>query len=152
MSEPNPVGRPTVYRPEYCERIQELASLGCTDEQIATFFGVSPRTVANWKEKYPEFLQAINLIKLKADATVADSLYAQAGLGNVTAQIFWLKNRRPQEWRDKQDLNLRTPDGLQIMPIDPGKLAGISEEELRKTQDKIREAIEAAQRLQIEGK
>jgi hypothetical protein len=146
------MGRPTEYRPECCEEIKQLASLGCTDEQIATLFGVTTKTVYNWKEKHPQFLHAINFVKLMLDAKVSQSLYAQAESGNVTAQIFWLKNRRPQEWRDKQDLNLRTPDGLQIMPIDPGKLAGISEEELRQTQDKIREAIEAAQRLQIEGK
>jgi hypothetical protein len=146
------MGRPTEYRPECCEEIKQLASLGCTVEQMATLFGVTTKTIYNWTEKHPEFLHAINLVKLQIDAEVANSLYRQAESGNVTAQIFWLKNRRPQEWRDKQDLNLRTPDGLQIMPIDPGKLAGISEEELRQTQDKIREAIEAAQRLQIEGK
>lgn len=24
---------------------------------------------------------------------------------DVTAQIFWLKNRKPEKWRDKQDIN-----------------------------------------------
>jgi hypothetical protein len=32
-------------------------------------------------------------------------LYRNALAGNVTAQIFWLKNRRPSEWRDVQHID-----------------------------------------------
>ena len=31
-------------------------------------------------------------------------LYRNALAGNTTAQIFWLKNRRPDRWRDVQRL------------------------------------------------
>ena len=40
-----------------------------------------------------------------SDERVVDSLYKNALGGNVTAQIFWLKNRRPDQWRDVQHLD-----------------------------------------------
>ena len=55
-----------------------LARRGCSDEEIAEAFGVSVRTVYNWKKVHPEFLQALNECKGKADEAVVDSLYAKA--------------------------------------------------------------------------
>ena len=59
-----------------------LARRGCSDEEIAEAFGVSVRTVYNWKKAHPEFLQALNECKGKADEAVVESLYAKA-CGNV---------------------------------------------------------------------
>jgi len=33
---------------------------------------------------------------------------------DTTAAIFWLKNRQPKKWRDKQEIDVRTPDGVSI--------------------------------------
>ena len=41
-----------------------------------------------------------------------NALY-KAGLeGNVTAAIFWLKNRRRNSWRDKQELEVSGEVGI----------------------------------------
>jgi len=88
----------------------------------------SLRTLYNWKKANPEFFQTIKCWKEKADAVVEASLFERAkgyeyqedmiiptvGVetvnkhmpGNVAAQIFWLKNRRAQHWRDKNDIEL----------------------------------------------
>lgn len=123
------MARPTAYKPEYAEQAEKLCSLGATDEDLADFFKVSIRTVANWKTRHEEFLHALKASKEPADARVERSLYQRA-VGytfdsekvflhegkvvrastkthvapDVTAQIFWLKNRRPDEWRDKREL------------------------------------------------
>ena len=55
-----------------------LARRGCSDEEIAEAFGVSVRTVYNWKKAHPEFLQVLNECKGKADEAVVESLYAKA--------------------------------------------------------------------------
>lgn len=55
-----------------------LARRGCSDEEIAEAFGVSTRTIYNWKKAHPEFLQALNECKGKADEAIVDSLYARA--------------------------------------------------------------------------
>lgn len=33
---------------------------------------------------------------------------------DTTAQIFWLKNRKPKEWRDKQEIDHHIPNGLEV--------------------------------------
>lgn len=129
------MARPSAYRPEYAEQARKLCLLGAIDKDLAEFFGVSETTINNWKVAQPEFLESLKAGKVKADATVAQSLYRRAvgyahpavkiltvadgsNLGShveqvpyteryapdTAAAIFWLKNRRPDLWRDKQDV------------------------------------------------
>ena len=104
-------GRPTDYKPEYAECVFKLCLLGSTDSDLAVFFDVSEATINNWKIAHGEFLESIKAGKEKADAEIAESLYRTAMAGNTTAQIFWLKNRRPKEWRDKQEIDHTSADG-----------------------------------------
>src|SRR5262249_14973982 len=119
------MGRPSSYRPEYAQQAAKLCKLGATDANLADFFGVSVRTIASWQAKHQEFLQALKSGKDEADDRVERSLYQRA-VGyeydavkvfnangtpmivpyratmppDVTAMIFWLKNRRSDRWRD----------------------------------------------------
>ena len=124
-------GRPTAYLPAYAEQAQRLAILGLTDVEMAEFFGVAERTFHGWKKSHPDFLQSLKAGKIEADTHVATGLYQSAIGGhvvtetreqegpdgsitrtketkqvppNVTAQVFWLKNRQPAKWRDKQEI------------------------------------------------
>ncbi len=120
-------GRPTAYKPDFVGQAEKLCLLGATDEEMADFFDVDVRTLYRWKAVHEEFCQAIKTGKEVADERVERSLYARA-VGytfdsekifqfqgkvvrastkehvppDTTAMIFWLKNRRPDEWRDKQ--------------------------------------------------
>jgi hypothetical protein len=124
-------GRPSKYREDFAEQARKLCMLGATDAEIADFFGVAESTVNNWKQQHPDFLESLKSGKSFADANVAHSLYRRATgwehdavkivadaktgdsllvpyvehyPGDTTAQIFWLKNRRPDLWRDKQNI------------------------------------------------
>lgn len=124
-------GRPTAYLPAYAEQARRLAMLGLTDAEMAEFFSVSERTLNTWKKAHPDFLQSLKAGKIEADTHVATGLYQSAIGGhvvtetreqegpdgsitrttdtkqvppNVTAQVFWLKNRQPTRWRDKQEI------------------------------------------------
>ena len=97
-------GRPTAFKPDFIGQAKKLCALGAIDEEIAEFFGVDVRTIYCWKEAHPEFCQALNESKKGADERVERSLYQTAISGNVNAQIFWLKNRRAEQWRDNQDI------------------------------------------------
>ena len=129
------IGRPSKYKEEYCEQAEKLARLGATDKEMADFFGVTEQTLNNWKTdkdgNETPFFESLKRGKVEADARVVDSLYQRA-LGyscredkvflvdkkplivpmmkqyppDTTAAIFWLKNRRPSEWRDRQDINV----------------------------------------------
>jgi hypothetical protein len=123
-------GRPSSYKPEYAEQAEKLCKLGATDAELADFFGVSDRTIYRWQTQHEEFRQALKAGKDAADERVERSLYQKA-VGythdavkifmpagreepvyapyrehvppDTTAAIFWLKNRRSAEWRDKHE-------------------------------------------------
>ena len=139
-------GRPSKYKPEYCMVAEAYARLGWTDAQIAEKMGISVATITNWKKDYPEFLASLKAGKEEPDDTVERSLYERAtGYVNknavkifmpagakgpvyapyeeyfapdVTAQIFWLKNRRPATWRDKQEVEHSGTVHIVASPVD----------------------------------
>lgn len=130
-AEKRPVGRPTLFRPEYVDQARMLCELGATDADLARFFGVEPRTINYWKEAHPEFLQSVKSAKADLDAQVEQSLFRRAmgysheavkifadvksGATTVvpytehyppdaTSMIFWLKNRQPERWRERNEV------------------------------------------------
>lgn len=130
------MGRPSSYRPEYVEQAKKLCMLGATDIELADFFGVDVRTVYRWKNEHEEFCHALKATKEVADERIERSLYERAAgyerdevdirvVGrqivqtpirkfyppDTTAAIFWLKNRRPADWRDKVEQSLTGADG-----------------------------------------
>ncbi len=76
------------------------ARSGLSDEQIAHNMDIHVSTLYEWKNKYPEIDEALKINKEIADYEVENALYKTALAGNVTAQMFWLQNRKPDKWRD----------------------------------------------------
>ena len=74
---------------------------GLSIEQIAHNMGIDDATLYRWKNKNSDICEAIKKGKEVVDYEVENALYKNALDGNVTAQIFWLKNRKKKEWRDK---------------------------------------------------
>ena len=88
--------------PENLILLEGWARDGLTDEQIAKNMGISYSTLKDWKNKYSAISAALKKGKEVVDFQVENALLSSALEGNTTAQIFWLKNRRPDKWRDKQ--------------------------------------------------
>ena len=74
---------------------------GLTDEQISHNIGISVKTLYVWKNEHGEICEALKKGKEVVDYEVENALLNKALGGDTTAQIFWLKNRRPDKWRDK---------------------------------------------------
>ena len=74
---------------------------GLTDEQIANNCKITATTLYEWKKRFPEISEALKKGKEIVDFEVENALLNKALGGDTTAQIFWLKNRRPGKWRDK---------------------------------------------------
>lgn len=115
--------------PEGLLKLEAWARDGLTDEQIAKNVGINPATLYDWKKKYPKISESLKKGKEVVDIQVENALLKRA-LGysykeikteetaegqkvtittkevtpDTTAQIFWLKNRKPDRWRDKQDV------------------------------------------------
>ena len=107
--------------------LEGWAREGLTDEQMAKNIGIATSTFYNWEKKSIEFLEALKRGKEVVDFEVENALLKKAlGYtitieeekldkygdvhtlkkdvhvpGDTTAQIFWLKNRKPDKWRDK---------------------------------------------------
>jgi hypothetical protein len=99
------MSRQSDYRPEYAQQALNYCLLGATDIDLAGFFGVSDRTIRAWKKAHPDFVEALDAGKTRADALVARSLYNNAVDGDTTACIFWLKNRQRHAWRDRHEID-----------------------------------------------
>lgn len=83
---------------------------GLTDAQVAHNIGINVATLYTWKNKYSEIDNALKETKEIVDNEVENALYKSALSGNVTAQIFWLKNRRPDRWREKREVEVSPDD------------------------------------------
>ena len=127
------------YREWFPELARWMARYGLTAVEIAQELGVSRPLLYQWRKRYPDFAAAMDEGRDLADARVEDSLYQRAvGIhasirktnrqgqvvevdvfepGDVTACIFWLKNRRPAQWRDVQRTEHTGRDGGPIEHI-----------------------------------
>lgn len=87
--------------PEGLTLLEGWARDGLTDEQIAHNIGITAKTLYEWKNKFCKIREALKSGKEVVDYQVENALLNKALAGDTTAQIFWLKNRRPDKWRDK---------------------------------------------------
>lgn len=109
-------------------RIESWARMGLTDEQIAKNMGIKKSTFYDWLKKYPDISDSIKKGKAPIDFEVENALFKRAigyeyeeiettieeidgkqrkrikkikkvALPETSAMIFWLKNRKPEQWR-----------------------------------------------------
>lgn len=85
------------------EEIKDWCRNGATDEDIYTQLGISKDTFYEYKKKYSDFSDTLKHTRDYCDGEIENALYKAAMSGNVTAMIFWLKNRRGKKWREKPE-------------------------------------------------
>lgn len=121
------------------KEVERMASLGLTDSEIAYILGYNESTLNRWKAD-KQFLQVLKNGKCKADEKVIDSLFKRAtgyshpdvhvsnyqGIITVTpitkhyppdtmALMYWLNNRRKEDWRYKQTGDFEVPKGKRLV-------------------------------------
>jgi hypothetical protein len=87
------------------DRVEQLAAQGLGPYQISRALGISWDTYNKNKKRSLELSEAIKRGEAKGLARVSNSLFKSANEGNVTAQIFYLKNRDSKSWSDRQEVN-----------------------------------------------
>ena len=117
--------------PDNLLRLESYARNGLTDDQIAHNIGITRSTLYEWKKKYKDFSDALKNGKEVVDIMVENALLKRAlgykyeekktekwadqngnpcekvtvvekeVVADTTAQIFWLKNRKPGDWKDR---------------------------------------------------
>ena len=122
-------GQPTKFNAKVQKQILCMALKSFTDAEMADILNVTEQTLNNWKITHSKFFESLKDAKKEADESVVKSLHERAmgyehaeekifcnADGEVTtvqtvkhyppdptSMIFWLKNRNPEEWRDKQE-------------------------------------------------
>ncbi len=111
-----------------CEQARKLCLLGATNDDLSEFFKVATSTIEKWLAESPEFSGSVKGAKEELDGKVVRRLFERATgyshpdvhisnyqgeitqtpltkhyAPDTTAAIFWLKNRRPAEWRDRME-------------------------------------------------
>jgi len=134
------IKRKVFYSQEYVERAEKLARMGAFDYEIAAQLGADVGTLGRWKKVYPEFREALERGKLDADMQVTASLFRRAVGGtcravkvlldkgepvtvsyekevlpDVRACIWWLRNRRPEVWKENVVLTTELRPGVPEM-------------------------------------
>lgn len=126
------VGRPTAYKREFAQQAEKLCRLGATDFELADFFKVNTATIYRWRAHHKEFCEALVDGKDYCDERVKRSLYQRA-VGytfesekvmqhqgetirvpivehvppDPGAAMSWLKNRKGDDWREKQEIEVK---------------------------------------------
>lgn len=101
--------------PDSLTLLRGWARDGLTDEQIADKMHIGYSTLQAWKSKYQDIQDAIKKGKEVIDDEVEEKLLELVFEGNITAIIFWLKNRRPDKWRDKPKDELNTDRKITVV-------------------------------------
>jgi hypothetical protein len=102
------------------DRVESLAGQGLSKSEIAYCLGIGVSTLYEKQKKNPDFMDAIKRGKAKGLETVTNALMSNAQDGNVTAQIFYLKNRSPERWQDRRNTEVTGKGGgpIGILPFE----------------------------------
>lgn len=108
-------GRPTDYRPEYCEMIIKHMEDGSSVSSFAASINVARSTITQWAGVHPEFMAALQVAKAKCaawwDRRGRDIAVQGGGPGASAMVMFGLKNMAPEDFCDKQEIAHTSPDG-----------------------------------------
>ncbi len=101
----NPVGRPTDYYPELCEKVIPLLKKGASIKEIGWALDVGYSTIYDWMNKYPEFSESI-----KKGRELSEGWWERQGRINLKKKDFgstlWFMNMRNRfGWNNNQDLD-----------------------------------------------
>jgi len=141
MTDKKPVGAPTKFDERFIEQARIIgANLGSTNVQLAAIFGVSESTLYEWCAIYPKLSEAIKEGRDHFDTHRVQSALRDRAVGyshedvhisnfkgditltpitkhyppDATSAIFWLKNRDPKRWKDKQEVEHSGHIGINI--------------------------------------
>lgn len=113
-------GRPTDYDPSIIDEVVPFMSQGYSTTALAGRLGVARQTIYNWMDEHPEFMDAVKAGQAAGAMWWEERLRATAttGEGNATSAIFGLKNRAPDDWRDRKDVDHTSSDGSMSPPTE----------------------------------
>jgi hypothetical protein len=127
-------GRPSEYKPEYCERVIELGRLGMSVVEMASDIGVSRNTLeTSWTAAHPEFLEALEIARecsqswWESMGRVNLIMPKEAGTFQASVWSRSMAARFPKDWRENKGVELTGKDGG---PVQIKRAADMTDDEL----------------------
>jgi hypothetical protein len=123
----HPGGRPSTYKPEYCQRVIDYMAQGYSLAAFAGSIRHSKAQIYNWISQYPDFAEAVEIARAARLVPWEGKLKTSEKSGEVAATIFALKNSEPDEWREvryasfEHNVNLATLSDDQLLAIASGQ-------------------------------
>jgi transposase len=120
-TEKRPVGRPSLYKPEYCEEVIALGKIGKSVEQISANLGLSLRVLYDWRDKHPEFLHALDDAKTYEQAWWEEQASAymvenkESDRLNATLWSRSMAARFPKKYRESTKTEITGADGTPLL-------------------------------------
>jgi hypothetical protein len=121
------MGRPSEYKPEYCQAVIKAMSEGVSLSGFAGMIGVSRPTIYEWQTEHSEFSNAVARAKAARVLWWELKLMRSTKGAQTTASIFALRNADPTEWRDVRSVQhdhtvtLQTMTDEQLLAIAQGQ-------------------------------
>ena len=114
-----PAGRPTKYKPEFCEVVINVGKEGGSLAKMAVECGVSMSTFQDWQQEWPKFRAAVKAGRLHSQVKWEEmgmngTFDKDAGL-SASAFIFQMKNRFPHDYRDKIDHDVDVSGEIEVI-------------------------------------
>lgn len=138
------LGRPTLYKPEYCDAIVDIMAEGYSLEAAAAKLNVNVRSIYEWQSKYEDFSQAINIGRVKALAWWEDRARDASQGAPGSSQIISLglrnRSRAASGWVDTVKQEVSGADGGPVQVTTSVDVEGLSPEQ----RDALRALLVAA--------
>jgi hypothetical protein len=115
-------GRPTSYRPEYCQLVLEWGKLGKSRAWMCSRLDITPKTMASWEAAHPDFLSATTRAKMHAQAHWEDQGHDNLLTSGFQSSV-WSRSmaaRFPDDWRETSRQEQTGPNGgpIQVAKVE----------------------------------
>ena len=120
-TEKRPVGRPSLYKPEYCEEVIALGKIGKSVEAIGAILGVGTKTLYNWRDEHAEFLHALDMAKefeLQWWEDIAQTHMIENKESDKINASIWSRSmaaRFPKKYREQVKQEITGADGAPLL-------------------------------------
>lgn len=109
-------GRPSSYKPEFCEIAIAMGQNGASKVDIADALDTTVKTVYNWMAQYPDFLRAMERAEQKAEVWWSEQGKKALWTPGFNSSV-WSRSmaaRFPKSWRENKSVELSGKDGAPI--------------------------------------
>lgn len=134
------VGRPSKYKPEYCERMLEMAAEGCGMAEYAAEFGIDRATLFDWRDQHEEFSTALTRAKILEQAWFEREARLNMKNKDFNANLWFRSalSRFREDYAERKITEVSGPGGS------PMQVEAVSKIDTSKLDPESRAALKAA--------